>query len=137
MDWVYNGRTFTSEMIENNIGFVYLIKNTKNNKSYIGKKLFTASKTKQVKGKKKRFRIESDWKTYYGSNDKLKQDVNDYGPENFERIILRLCETKGECTYFESKYQFENDVLLSDSWYNNWIMCKIRKTHLPEKLLLT
>ena len=38
MTWHYNGKPFTSEMIDDNLGFVYIITNTKNNKLYIGKK---------------------------------------------------------------------------------------------------
>ena len=51
-----------------NIGFVYLITNLVNGKKYIGKKLFFSSKSKQVNGKKKKTKVESDWRKYYGSN---------------------------------------------------------------------
>ena len=97
---------------------------------YIGKKNFYFSKTKQIKGKKKRYKVESDWKTYYGSNNELNEHVELFGEKKFKREILRLCKSKGEMTYFEAKYQFEYGVLENDKWYNTWIMCKVRKNHL-------
>ena len=36
--WYYNGEEFTSEMIEDYVGFVYLITNLSDNKKYVGKK---------------------------------------------------------------------------------------------------
>ena len=32
--------------------------------------------------------------------------------------------------YLEAKYQFDNNVLTSDDYYNGWIMCRIHKKHL-------
>jgi Putative endonuclease segE, GIY-YIG domain len=61
--WTYNGKVFESEDIAEYVAFVYKIKNLTNGKQYIGKKLFNFTKTKQVKKKKKRFKVESDWKT--------------------------------------------------------------------------
>jgi len=128
MSWIYDGEIV--EDIGNYIGFVYIITNLSNQKKYIGKKNFYFSKTKQVKGKKKRYKVESDWKKYYGSSDQLNEDVQLFGEENFKREIIRFCSSKGEMTYFEAKYQFEYGVLENDKWYNTWIMCKIRKNHL-------
>ena len=58
--WLYNGEIFTSEMIGDNYGFVYLLENTVKNKKYIGKKFFYSQRTKLVKGKKKKSIVESD-----------------------------------------------------------------------------
>ena len=129
--WTYNGQVVTSEILEEYIGFVYLITNTENNRKYIGKKLFKRTKRKSVKGKKKKVLVESDWKKYYGSNENLLDDLKSIGYNKFNRVILRLCKTKGECNYYEAKYQFENAVLESDNWYNSWIMLKVHKKHLP------
>jgi flagellin-like hook-associated protein FlgL len=112
------------------VGFVYNITNLTNNKQYIGKKLLKKTKTKQVKGKKKRSLVESDWKTYYGSNKELQDDVIQMGTSYFKREILRLCKSKGECNYFEAKYQFELGVLQSEDYYNTWIQVKVHKSHL-------
>ena len=126
--WTYKGEMV--EDIGNYIGFVYMITNLQTNKRYIGKKNFYFSKTKQVKGKKKRTKVESDWKDYFGSNEELKQHVDELGKDLFKREILRFCQSKGEMSYFEAKYQFQYDVLESDKFYNSWISCKIHKKHL-------
>lgn len=126
--WIYKGREITEEDIEGCIGFVYSITNTDTGKGYIGKKLFKFSRTKQVKGKKKKIKVDSDWKTYYSSSDALKKDVELLGEDKFEREILRLCFTKSECSYWELKFQMEKDVLLSDKFYNSWISARIHKT---------
>jgi Putative endonuclease segE, GIY-YIG domain len=132
LTWQYNDTDFTEDLIGDNYGFVYEITNLTNNRKYIGKKFFYSTKTKQVKGKKKRYKAFSDWQTYYGSSDILKQDVLQYGQENFARKILHLCKTKGECGYLEAKEQFINNVLESDDYYNTWIMCRIRKSHIKD-----
>lgn len=129
-EWIFNQNIFTEELIGENYGFVYVITNLKNNKKYIGKKLFYSSKTKQVKGKKKRIKVSSDWKDYYGSNEELKKDVMSLGKNNFKREILYLCKTKGECSYLEAKEQFVNGVLEFEDYYNTWIMVRVRKSHI-------
>ena len=130
LNWIYKQNNFTEEMIGENYGFVYCITNTTTGKKYIGKKFFYSSKTKQVKGKKKRLKVSSDWQTYYGSNEELKKDVIIYGREAFVREILHLCKSKGECGYLEAKEQFVNGVLESDNYYNTWIMVRVRKSHI-------
>ena len=128
MSWIYKGEVL--EDISNYVGFVYIITNLRTDRKYIGKKLFHFSKTKQVKGKKKKIKVESDWLDYYGSNEELNHHVNIFGKDQFRREIIRLCASKGEMSYFEAKYQFENAVLESEQWYNTWIMCKVHKKHL-------
>jgi len=130
LNWIYDNKDFTEDLIGENYGFVYIITNTITGKMYIGKKFFYSSKTKQVKGKKKRFKIQSDWQTYYGSNEELKKDVIIHGHEKFKREILHLCVSKGECGYLEAKEQFVNSVLESDNYYNTWIMVRVRKSHI-------
>ena len=95
LNWQHNNTDFTEEQIGENYGFVYRITNLKTGKKYIGKKFFYSSKTKQVKGKKKRLKVSSDWQTYYGSNEELKKDVIIHGKECFKREILHLCLSKG------------------------------------------
>jgi hypothetical protein len=128
--WQYDGKDFTEDLIGNNYGFVYQIKNLTNDRKYIGKKFFYSAKTKQVKGKKKRYKASSNWQTYYGSSDNLTKDVLQLGYESFNREILHLCLTKGECGYLEAKEQFRNNVLENDNYYNSWIMVRVRKDHI-------
>jgi hypothetical protein len=130
LNWTYNGKDFTEDLIGNNYGFVYQITNLTNGKQYIGKKFFYSAKTKQVKGKKKKYKASSNWQTYYGSSDNLTKDVLQLGHENFKREILHLCLTKGECGYLEAKEQFRNNVLETDNYYNTWIMVRVRKDHI-------
>jgi hypothetical protein len=85
-----------------------------------------------VKGKKKRTTIDSDWRDYYGSNKELILDVKENGANNFKREIIRLCKTKGECNYQEAKLQFSLDVLEDLSYYNEWIMVKVSRSHIPK-----
>lgn len=136
MTWIHN-ETQVETLPEDCVGFVYLITNKISNRKYIGKKLSKFSKTtyKTVKlknGTKKRkkikSKIESDWQTYYGSNLELQKDVIALGAENFTREILKYCKSKTELSYYEAKYQFDNDVLLDeDKWYNGWISVKVRR----------
>lgn len=127
--WFFNNESI-EQIPEGMVGYVYLITNLVNNRKYIGKKNFYFTKTKQVKGKKKRTKVESDWKDYYGSNKELQADVDKFGKESFKREILKLCKTKGEFGYYEAKYQFDNNVLESDDYYNSWIMVRVHKKHL-------
>ena len=127
--WLYNEKTLDENTLLGYIGFVYMITNLTNGRKYIGKKLLKFKKTKQVKGRKKSFLVDSDWKTYFGSNKVLQEDVKNLGEQNFKREILHLCKTKGMCNYLEAKLQFENNVLESDEWYNDYIMCRLNGSH--------
>ena len=132
--WVYNDNQF-DDTPEEYQGFVYLITELETNKKYIGKKFFWKPKTlPKTKTRKRRVktRVESDWRSYYGSSKEVQELVEDKGSDSLKREILRLCRTKGECSYFEAKYQFENDVLLRDDFYNEFIGCKIHSKHLKE-----
>lgn len=126
--WLYQEKEFTEDMIEDNVGFVYLITNTTNGKLYVGKKLFTKSKTYQKNKKKKRKRVSSDWMEYTGSNDMLNEDVQN--GHHIKKEILHLCKSKGWCTYWETKEILMRDSLINDKYYNQWLSCKIRRTHL-------
>ena len=130
--WLYEGFEYTEDANINSVGFVYLITNLKTGRKYIGKKLFTAAKTRQVKGKKKRYRVASNWEKYYGSNEELNKDVKELGPEHFRREILHLCKTKGECNYLEVKEQILHGAMESDEFYNSWLYCRIHKSHVKK-----
>lgn len=133
MSWIYEGNIL-EEVDPSYIGFVYLITNKLNGRQYIGKKLLNFKKTKIVKGKKKKFTVESDWKVYFGSSEELKADIALHGEDNFERKIIRFCKTKSECSYYEAKYIFQEDALLNpDKFYNGWISVRVRSSHLTKK----
>ena len=115
---------------EDRFGFIYEITNITNGKKYIGKKqMVRRIKRKPLKGKKRKridF-IESDWKSYTGSSDSLNNDILTLGMDKFKFNILKFCQSKFELSYFEAKIQFENDVLLSENYYNGIINCRIGK----------
>ena len=130
--WVYNDKEF-NETPEEFQGFVYMVTEKDTGKKYIGKKFFWKPKTLPVtKSRKRRVRtrVESDWRTYYGSNKEVQTLVESKGKDNYKREILRRCKTKGECSYYEAKLQFQYDVLLSDEFYNEFIGCKIHSKHI-------
>ena len=135
MAWFYDDKLF-EETPEDYQGFVYEIVALYNNKRYIGKKNFWKPKILPKNSKRSRrvrTRVESDWKTYYSSNKELQLLAEKNDEVLFERIILRLCKTKGEMSYYEAKLQFDNDVLLRDDYYNEFIGCKIHAKHLRRK----
>jgi hypothetical protein len=142
MTWLYESKEIT-EISDEYAGFVYVITNKQTGRRYIGKKLAKFSKTtyKTVKlknGNKKkkkiRSKIESDWQTYYGSNEELIRDVEQLGTENFTREILYYCRTKAECSYIEAREQFAHRVLESDDWYNGHIQIRVHGSHIKGKL---
>jgi hypothetical protein len=129
--WFYEDKEIDEAALEGYIGFVYLITNEVNGRQYIGKKLLRKTRTKKVKGKRnKKVVTDSDWRDYYGSNAALKEDVARLGSENFKRTILKLCKSKGTCNYWEAKYQIQHEVLESNSFYNDWIMVKVHRSHI-------
>ena len=100
---------------------------------YIGKKFFWKKKIlPKNKSRKRRVitRVQSDWPTYHGSSAEVKQ-LAEQGFK-FNRKILQLCRTKGECSYYEAKLQFENDVLLRNDYFNEFIGCKIHSKFIKE-----
>ena len=132
--WYYEDNLY-EDTPEEYQGFVSQITELNTGKKYIGKKFFWKPKTlPKTKTRKRRVktRVESDWKSYYGSSKEVQQIVEDKGSDSFKREILRLCKTKGECSYYEAKLQFEFDVLLRDDYYNEFIGCKIHSKHIKK-----
>lgn len=141
MTWLYE-ETIIETLPDNCVGFVYLIENLVTGRKYIGKKLAKFAKTsyKVVKlknGTKKRkkikSKIDSDWATYYGSNDELNRDVLALGEANFKRTVLQYCYSKSECSYIEAKLQFEHKVLETDDYYNGQISVRVHGSHIKNK----
>ena len=125
------GHWQTKLLIEDNnlpYGFIYIITNVATDKKYIGKKqMKSIKKMAPLKGKKnKRHReVETDWKEYTSSSNDVNEDIKKYGKDKFTFEIIRLCDSKFELAYYEAKLQFENDVLLTDKFYNGIINCRI------------
>jgi hypothetical protein len=135
--WILDGKEFKIEDRGDAIGFVYELRDTENDKRYIGKKnLFSTRRLPPLKGQKRKRKVvkESDWKIYYGSSKNVQLLVEKTGQKRFERKILRLCESKGEMSYWEMWYQMMNHVLLKpDEYYNSFIGGKIHRKHVIKK----
>ena len=114
--------------VEDYFGFVYVITNLETNKKYIGKKFFHhTKKLPPLKGMKRKRTVvkESDWETYYGSSNILKEELKQHGKDKFKREIIKLCTNKKELTYWETKLQFAYGVLEKpDEYYNDNILGK-------------
>lgn len=136
MIWTYNNEPFdiTPEEYQ---GFIYRITELDTGKKYIGKKFFWAPKTLPVTKTRKRkvkTKVESDWKSYYGSSKDVQEQVKLKGESNYKREILRLCKTKGDCSYWELYEQMINHVLLSDEYYNEFVGAKIHSKHVTKEI---
>jgi hypothetical protein len=101
--WIYEDKEFEpeDEFLEQFQGFVYCLTELSTGKKYIGKKFFWKPKILPVtktRKRRKRTRVQSDWRKYYGSSESVKTLVE--GGQDFRREVLRLCHTKGDCSYY-------------------------------------
>ena len=120
-------------------GFVYLITNLKTQQKYVGKKLAKFKTTKPpLKGKKNKRRgyKESDWREYWGSSDRLNEDVKQLGEKNFTREILYFCKSRAEMSYIEAREQFDRRVLETDEYYNGIINVRVGGSNKLRQALL-
>ena len=136
VDDLINNPTFNTD---DYYGYVYMTTNLENGRQYIGKKIFKHTTNKKLGKKelaalptqrgrtpsKKKVIKESDWKTYYGSADEVKQWAKSISLDKLTRVVLRLCHSSKELTYYETKYLFDYDVLTNDIvWVNSNILGK-------------
>ena len=138
MSWTYQGKEITSIPDEYE-GFVYLITNLTDNRKYVGKKLAKFKTTKPpLKGKKNKRRgyKESDWQTYWGSSDRLNEDVKNLGEDKFTREILYFCKSRAEMSYIEAREQFDRRVLETDEYYNGIINVRVGGSNKLRQALL-
>jgi len=142
-DELINNESFN---IDEWYGFIYLVKDTISGKMYIGKKNFKTNRniklgkkeikalpiTRGRKASKKQVIAESDWKTYYGSADEIK---NNPDKSHYERYLLKLARSSKELTYFELKYLCVYEVLEKpDLFINSNILGKIFTKDLSQNL---
>lgn len=139
MSWLYEGRPFTDSMIpEGAVGFVYEMEAVINGKSvrYVGKKNFYST-TKKKFGKKAMAKVtdkrtkkyetvtKPSYQNYYSSNAVLKEAHKAGIP--IKRYMVKICFSKMELTYFETKYQFLREVLEKEEYLNGNILGRFYK----------
>jgi hypothetical protein len=135
MTWTYENKPI-KDLPEGVVGFVYQITNNETGRKYIGKKLAQFKKSRPpLKGRrnKRRYKIESDWKEYFGSSDALNEDIEKLGKEKFTRQILFYCKSKAELSYIEAREQFARKVLESDDYYNGHIRVRVHGNMFKKK----
>jgi hypothetical protein len=112
--------------------------NLDNGRQYIGKKIFQNTTSKKLGKKetkalpvkrgrnpsKKKVISESNWREYYGSADEVKEWVKTVPKDRLLRIVMRLCKSSKELTFFETKYLFQYNVLFDDRFVNSNILGK-------------
>lgn len=137
MSWLYNGHIFEDKDIpEGAVGFIYHMSTIIDDKScqYIGKKNFYSVRKKPLAKKalpkdkrKKKYDVVSkpQYQNYYSSNEVLKKAHEDGLP--IKRVILQICFTNTELTYYETKAQFELGVLEDQRFLNGNILGKFYK----------
>jgi hypothetical protein len=140
--WLYNNEVVETieDIPANTFGFIYITTHTPSGMAYIGKKsLYHNVKRKLTKkelaeqtgrGRKsttETIQKESDWKTYYGSEDFIKQRIKEKKQDEFKREIIHLVENKKMLTYFECKYQFMYGVIENENYLNSNILGKFYK----------
>jgi hypothetical protein len=125
--WIHKNKPVDSleDMPKGAIGFIYEITHIPSDKKYIGKKILHHNKKlPPLKGKKRARRVikESDWKTYYGSNDEIKSMIKEGKQSEFTRKILIFATSKKQLSYLEAKEQFKRGVLERDDYFNTNIL---------------
>ena len=135
MTWLYKGEPISEIDTSEYKAFVYIITNLADNRFYIGYKQTTFAKTKQVKGKKKRHQVESDWRVYWSSSEELKSDVEKHGVDNFRREILYFCKSKSMASYLELREQIDRRVMENPLLtYNGIVNARVSRMHLKNVL---
>lgn len=139
--WLYKNEVINSidEMPDGTYGFIYQVTHLPSNRKYIGKKVLyfernvrlgkkelqalkEERKAKGIGGRppaKKKVVKESDWETYYGSQNEIKELVKNGKESDFKREILKFVDNKKHLTYFECKYLFIYEVLENNNEYIN------------------
>lgn len=129
--WLFEGQE-EFEVDKKFEGFVYIITQESTGMKYIGKKSLWCNRYFQKNGIKKKKRVESDWRNYYGSSPRLLEEIKLKGMEDFKREILHFCISKSELSYVETHEILYRGALIRDDYFNDWVSCKITRRHLTK-----
>ena len=127
--WLYKDKVINciDLMPQDVFGFIYQVTYLPTNEKYLGKKfVYFNKKLPPLKGfkRKRKISIESDWKKYYGSHDKIKSLLKENKHDDFKREILEFAFNKKQLTYLETKYLFKRKVLENTEYINDNILGK-------------
>ena len=139
MSWLYKGEVFTDSKIpEGAIGFIYEMEAIIDGKAvrYIGKKNFYSTTKKKLgvkalanmedkRARKYTIQVKTNYQNYFSSN-KVLQDAQKNGVP-IKRFMVRICFSKTELTYHETKYQFVREVLEKEEYLNANILGRFYK----------
>ena len=139
MSWLYKGEVFTDSKIpEGAIGFIYEMEAIIDGKAvrYIGKKNFYSTTKKKLgvkalanmedkRARKYTIQVKTNYQNYFSSN-KVLQDAHKNGVP-IKRFMVRICFSKTELTYHETKYQFVREVLEKEEYLNANILGRFYK----------
>ena len=139
MSWLYKGEVFNDSKIpEGAIGFIYEMEAIIDGKAvrYIGKKNFYSTTKKKLgkravanmedkRAKKYTIQVKPNYQNYYSSN-KVLQDAHKNGIP-IKRFMVKICFSKTELTYHETKYQFVREVLEKEEYLNANILGRFYK----------
>jgi len=139
MSWVYKGEVFNDSKIpEGALGFIYEMEAIIDGKAvrYVGKKNFYSITKKKFgvralanmedkRAKKYTIQVKTNYQNYYSSN-KVLQDAHKAGII-IKRFMVRICFSKTELTYHETKFQFVREVLEKEEYLNANILGRFYK----------
>jgi hypothetical protein len=139
MSWLHKGEVFDDSKIpEGAIGFIYEMEAIIDGKSvrYIGKKNFYSTTKKKLgvkalanmadkRARKYTIQVKTNYQNYFSSN-KVLQDAHKNGVP-IKRFMVRICFSKTELTYYETKYQFTREVLEKEEYLNANILGRFYK----------
>lgn len=140
MSWVYKGEVFNDSKIpEGALGFIYEMEAIIDGRAvrYVGKKNFYSTTKKKFgvkalanmedkRAKKYTIQVKTNYQNYYSSN-KVLQDAHKAGVI-IKRFMVRICFSKTELTYHETKFQFVREVLEKEEYLNQNILGRFYKT---------
>jgi hypothetical protein len=139
MSWVYKGEVFNDSKIpEGALGFIYEMEAIIDGKAvrYVGKKNFYSTTKKKFgvkalanmedkRARKYTIQVKTNYQNYYSSN-KVLQDAHKAGVI-IKRFMVRICFSKTELTYHETKFQFVREVLEKEEYLNANILGRFYK----------
>ena len=139
MSWVYKGEVFNDSKIpEGALGFIYEMEAIIDGRAvrYVGKKNFYSTTKKKFgvkalanmedkRAKKYTIQVKTNYQNYYSSN-KVLQDAHKTGVI-IKRFMVRICFSKTELTYHETKFQFVREVLEKEEYLNANILGRFYK----------